>query len=77
MLANALQIRAVYIFDKRNKLKIPVIVSLSKGTIETLALVDSSAMENFINHKTAKRLKLGAEKLDDPIWLRNMDGTYN
>ena len=34
-------------------------------------------MENFINHQTIKRLKLGTKKLKYPIPVRNIDGTQN
>ena len=77
LIANTLQIRALYIFNKRNRLEIPAMVSSLKGTTKALALVDSGTMENFLNHPEAKRLKLGAEKLDNLIQLRNVDETYN
>ena len=44
---------------------------------EEKALVDSGAMENFIDHQTVKRLKIGTKKLKDPIPVRNIDGTQN
>ena len=48
-----------------------------KGTQEHLALVDSGAMENFMDHATVKKLKLGTKKLTYPIPVRNIDGTNN
>ena len=77
LLAKNLQIRAIYIFDKRNKLDVSITISSFRGTEEMLALIDSGAMENFISHEEIKRLKIGTQKLDDPIRLRNVDGTYN
>jgi hypothetical protein len=44
---------------------------------EEKALVDSEAMENFIDHQTVKRLRLGTKKLKHPIPIRNIDGTQN
>ncbi len=44
---------------------------------EEIALVDSSATENFINCETIKKLKLGTKKLETPVGLRNIDGTFN
>jgi len=67
LLAKNLQIRAIYIFDKRNKLDVSITISSFRGTEEMLALVDSGAMENFISHEEIKRLKIGTQKLDDPI----------
>jgi len=44
---------------------------------EEKALVDSGAMENFINHQTVRRLKLETKKLKNSIPVRNIDGTQN
>jgi len=40
-------------------------------------LVDSGAMENFIDHNLVKCLRLGTRLLERPIKLRNIDGTFN
>lgn len=48
-----------------------------KGMADELALVDSGAMENFIDQETVKRLKLGTKKLEVPVNLHNIDGTKN
>jgi len=50
---------------------------LFKGTAEEIALVDSGATENFIDQETIKKLKLGTKKLETPVGLRNIDGTFN
>jgi hypothetical protein len=34
---------------------------------EEVALIDSGAMENFINQETVKKLKLGSKKLSEPV----------
>jgi hypothetical protein len=44
---------------------------------EEIALVDSGAMENFIDRKLVDKLKLGTQRLEQPIKLRNIDGTFN
>ena len=44
---------------------------------EEIALVDSSATENFINCETIKKLKLGTKKLGTPVGLRNINRTFN
>jgi len=44
---------------------------------EEVALIDSSATENFIDQETIKKLKLGTRKLEEPVQLRDIDRTYN
>jgi len=66
----------MYLF-KGNRLDLPIEVRSFKGTAEEKALVDSGAMENFIDHETVKRLQLGTKKLDKPIPVCNIDGTNN
>ncbi len=41
------------------------------------ALLDSSAMDNFIDHQTIERLGIQTEPLKQPIRLTNVDGTTN
>jgi len=76
IVAGALHIRTFLIF-KGNRLDIPVKYHSFKGTQEHLALVDSGAMENFMDQKTVIRLHLGTKKLKYPIPVRNIDGTEN
>jgi hypothetical protein len=42
-----------------------------------LALVDSGAMENFVDRNLVEWLRLGTRLLEHPIKLRNIDGTFN
>jgi len=44
---------------------------------EEVTLIDSGTTENFINQEIIKKLKLRSKKLSEPVWLRNIDGTYN
>jgi hypothetical protein len=67
----------VYRFNNSNKLELPISIHSFKGTAEEIALVDSGAMENFINRKLVDKLKLGTRRLEQPIKLRNIDGTFN
>jgi hypothetical protein len=76
ILAGTLHIRELFIF-RGNRLDIPIQYHSFKGTQEHLALVDSGAMENFMDPATVKKLKLGTKKLKYPIPVRNIDGTNN
>ena len=66
----------MYLF-KENRLDLLIEVHSFKGTAEEKALVNSGAMENFINYETVKHLQLGIKKLDKPILICNIDGTNN
>ena len=44
---------------------------------EAIALVDSGAMENFMNLQYAKWLRLPIKRMDYPRKLYNVDGTEN
>ena len=48
-----------------------------KGTQEHLALVNSGAMENFMDQKAIIKHRLGTKKLKYPIQVRNIDRTDN
>ncbi len=67
----------MYIFRSDNRLEIPITLSSFKGMAEEIALVDSGATENFINQDTIKKLKLGTKKLETPVGLRSINGTFN
>jgi hypothetical protein len=67
----------VYRFNSLNKLELPISIHSTKGTAEESALVDSGAMENFMDRRLVERMKLGTQRLDQPIKLRNIDGTFN
>ena len=47
------------------------------GKTDTKALVDSGAMENFIDHREVIRLRLGTKKLVKPLIGYNVDDTPN
>jgi hypothetical protein len=67
----------MYIFRSDNRLEVPITLHSFKGMAEEVALIDSGATENFIDQETIKKLKLGSKKLNEPVQLRNIDGTYN
>jgi len=67
----------MYIFRSDNQLEIPITLSSFKGTAEEIALVDSGTTKNFIDRETIKKLKLGTKKLETPVGLQNIDGTFN
>jgi hypothetical protein len=60
-----------------NKFELPISLHLFKGMVEEKALIDSGAMENFIDHATIKQLKLGLKCMDTPVPIQNIDGTTN
>jgi hypothetical protein len=76
-LSRTLHLRAVYRFNSANKLELPTKIRLHKGTTMEPALVDSGAMENFVDCNLVERLRLGTRLLKHPIKLRNIDGTFN
>ena len=47
------------------------------GTAAEIALVDSGATENFLDHDTAKRLGITPKELSTPRIMNNIDGTTN
>jgi len=67
----------MYIFRSDNRLEVPIKLHSFKGMAEEVALIDSGATENFIDQETIKKLKLGTRKLEEPVQLRNINGTYN
>jgi hypothetical protein len=75
--AHILRINTVYWFNNSNKLELPISIHSAKGTAEESALVDSGAMENFMDRQLVERIKLGTQRLDQPIKLWNIDGTFN
>jgi hypothetical protein len=58
-LSRTLHLCAVYRFNSANKLELPTKIRSYKGTTTEPALVDSGAMENFIDHNLVERLRLG------------------
>jgi len=76
-LSRTLHLRAVYHFNSANKLELPTKIRSYKGTTTEPALVDSGAMENFVDHNLVECLRLGTRLLERPVKLRNIDGTFN
>ena len=48
-----------------------------QGKAEEIGLLDTGATENFINHMTVARLRLGTKKLPFKRAVYNVDGTLN
>jgi hypothetical protein len=67
----------MYIFRNDNRLEVPIRIHSFKGMAEEVTLIDSGTTENFIDQETIKKLKLGTRKLEEPVWLRNINETYN
>jgi len=60
-----------------NKLETPLTLMSLRGTFQEKALLDSRAMENFINDTTVEWLKLGTTSMGTSVMLRNIDRTSN
>jgi len=74
--ARAYQLDHVYI-PLKNKMKIILEVHKHVGKADTSALIDSSATENFIDHREVIRLRLRTKKLLKPLIGYNIDDTPN
>ena len=48
-----------------------------KKSVETLGLIDSGAGGKFIDQNYAKRMKFRMHELEQPLLVRNVDGTEN
>jgi hypothetical protein len=72
----SLKISTMYV-SKENALEIPFDFKTYMAKAEEVALVDSGAMENFIDYQTVARLRLGSNKLAIPRPVHNVDGTLN
>ena len=48
-----------------------------QGKAEEVALLDTGATENFIDHTTVVKLCLGMKKLPYPCQASNVDSTLN
>jgi hypothetical protein len=60
-----------------NAIIVPFLVHLKDHQTEELALIDSGAMENFLDYRTVKRIGVGTQKLEQPRPIINADGTPN
>src|SRR5207302_7005260 len=65
------------IVSKRNSIHVPFKLHHFRGTSEETALLDTGAIESFIDIGTVKRLKLGAQELEMSRPVYNIDGTLN
>jgi len=54
-----------------------IYMHLRSKRAEAIALVDSGATENFMSLDYAKYLQLLIQKMKEPRWLFNVDGTPN
>jgi gag-polyprotein putative aspartyl protease len=66
----------MYICSYRS-LEIPFSFEHLRGKADDVTLLDSGATENFMDTRTAKRLKLRPLKMTTPQVVRNVDGTEN
>ncbi len=64
------------LYHNIQKINIPFTVCAKQSTVEK-ALLDSGAMDNFIDHRTTEHLGIHTEPLKQPIKLTNIDGTAN
>src|SRR6266446_1664357 len=64
------------LYHNIQKINIPFTVCAEWSTVKK-ALLDSGAMDNFIDHRTTERLKIQTKPLKQPIQLTNVDGTTN
>ena len=71
-----LKLKSVY-FSMKNYVWITFPLMYYQGQAEEEALLDSGATENFIDHSTVKRLRLGTKLLNFQRPVYNMDGTLN
>ena len=60
-----------------NSIQIKVMFLHYQGKAEEVALLDTGATENFIDHTTVVKLHLGMKKLPYPCHASNVDGTLN
>jgi hypothetical protein len=65
------------VLSKKKALNIPITFSSMQGSKTGRALIDSSATENFIDDRTARRWELPTHDLIYPKKVFNVDGTEN
>jgi hypothetical protein len=75
-LLEEMQIDSVHV-TKRNSIQVKFTLEHFKGTSEEMALLDTGAMESFIDHESVLCLKLGTQKLPISRPIYNVDGTKN
>ena len=62
---------------KANAIELSVLVHSFGSKAESKALIDSGAIENFIDYHTVTKLWLGTRKLEKPRTVYNVDKTLN
>ena len=70
------QLDSVFV-NRLNSVQIKVAFSHYRGKAEEIALLDTGATENFIDHTTVIKLRLGMKKLPYSRQAFNVDGTLN
>ena len=75
-IVRAFQLDSVFV-NRSNSIQIKVAFSHYQGKAEQVALLDTGATENFIDHTTVVKLCLGMKKLPYPHQASNVDSTLN
>jgi hypothetical protein len=71
------KLRVIKVQAKLRMIIAPVNFTSARVELKEWALVDSRAMENFIDEKTWEWLKIGHKTLDKPTKVDNVDRTEN
>ena len=74
--SRATSTRTMYI-RRLNAMSLCVPVHTARAMVEQTVLLDSGAMENFVDEQTWKTMGIGRHTLLTPIKIRNVDGTEN
>src|SRR4029077_17666721 len=72
----AFQLDSVFV-NRTNSIQVSISLSHYRGKAEEIALLDTGATENFIDHTTVTCLRLGTKKLPIPRPVFNVDETRN
>jgi len=63
--------------NKLNSIQVKILLSHYQGKAEEIGLLNTGATENFIDHTTVARLRLGTKKLPFKQAVYNVDRTLN
>jgi len=63
--------------NRSNSIQVKIFLSHYQGKAEEIRLLNTGATENFIDHTTVTRLRLGTKKLPFKRAVYNVDGTLN
>jgi hypothetical protein len=74
-LAQASQIRTMYVSNRKNCINISFI--FDKNKVAEKALLDSGTTDNFIDQRTVNHLHISTQRLAKPRILYNIDRTEN